>query len=49
MDETVNKGLKSSLGLLFSITEFEDFFKTYSQEKKIEGKNGLYLLIESKQ
>lgn len=47
MDETVNKGLKSSLGLLFSITEFEDFFKTYSQEKKIEGKNGLYLLIES--
>lgn len=47
MDETVNKGLKSSLGLLFSITEFEDFFKNYSQEKKIEGKNGLYLLIES--
>jgi hypothetical protein len=47
MDETVNKGLKSSLGLLFSISEFEDFFKNYSQEKKIEGKNGLYLLIES--
>src|SRR5690606_32450332 len=47
MDETVNKGLKSSLGLLFSITEFEDFFKNYSQEKKIEGKKGLYLLIES--
>lgn len=47
MDETANKGLKSSLGLLFSITEFEDFFKNYSQEKKIEGKNGLYLLIES--
>ncbi len=47
MDETVNKGLKSSLGLLFSITEFEDFFKNYSKEKKIEGKNGLYLLIES--
>jgi len=47
MDETVDKGLKSSLGLLFSITEFEGFYKNYSQEKKIEGKNGLYLLIES--
>lgn len=47
MDETVDKGLKLSLGLLFSIPEFEDFYKNYSQEKKIEGKNGFYLLIES--
>lgn len=47
MDATVDKGLKSSLGLLFSIPEFEVFYKNYSQEKTIEGKNGLYLLIES--
>ncbi|MCB9211839.1 MAG: hypothetical protein H6609_20950 [Ignavibacteriales bacterium] len=47
MDETVDKGLKSSLGLLFSIPEFEAFYKNYSQEKQIEGKNGLYQLIES--
>lgn len=47
MDETIDKGLKSSLGLLFSISEFEAFYKVYSQEKMIEGKNGLYVLIES--
>ena len=47
MDETVDKGLQLSLGLLFSIPEFEDFYKNYSQEKKIEAKNGLFLLIES--
>lgn len=47
MDETVDKGLKSSLGLLYSIPEFETFYKNYSQEQAIESKNGLYLLIES--
>ena len=42
MDEIVDKGLKKSLGLLLS--EFELFYKDFSLESKIEGKEGLYLL-----
>lgn len=47
MDEIVDKGLKSSLGLLLSIPEFEIFYKDFSLEKKVEGKLGLYLFIET--
>lgn len=46
MDEIVDKGLKKSLGLLFSISEFEIFYKDFSLESKIEGKEGLYLLTD---
>ena len=46
MDKIVNKGLKSSLGLLFSVPEFEVFYKDFTLQKKTEGKQGLYLLIE---
>jgi len=47
MDKIVDKGLKSSLGLLFSVPEFEVFYKDFSLETKTEGKQGLYLLIEN--
>lgn len=47
MDKIVNKNLKSSLGLLFSVPEFEVFYKDFSLEKKIEGKQGLYTLTEA--
>jgi hypothetical protein len=47
MDKIVDKGLKSSLGLLFSISEFEVFYKDFSLETKTEGKQGLFLLTES--
>ena len=38
MDAIVDKGLKKSLGLLFSISEFEMFYKDFSSENKMEGK-----------
>ena len=47
MEEIVDKGLKKSLGLLFSISEFELFYKDFSLENKMEGKEGLYLLTET--
>lgn len=47
MDENLDKALKSSLGLLFSISEFEAFYKVYSHEKMIDGKSGLFDLIEA--
>lgn len=47
MEEIVDKGLKKSLGLLFSISEFKIFYKDFSLENKIEGKEDLYLLTET--
>jgi hypothetical protein len=47
MKEIVDKGLKKSLGLLFSISEFELFYKDFSLKNKLEGKEGLYLLTET--
>lgn len=47
MEEIVDKGLKKCLGLLFSISEFEIFYKDFCLENKIEGKDSLYLLIET--
>ena len=46
MDEIVDKGFKKSLGLLFSISEFEIFYKDFSADNKMEGKEGLYLLTD---
>ena len=46
MEKFVDKGLKSSLGILFSILEFEDFHKDFSLKNKIESKDDLYILIE---
>jgi hypothetical protein len=46
MDETVDRGFKSTLGLLFSIPEFGDFFEKFSLEHKIECKDDLQLLTD---
>lgn len=47
MEEIVDKGLKKSLTLLFSIPEFEIFYIDFYLENKIEGIDGLYLLTET--
>jgi hypothetical protein len=47
MDKIVDKGLKSSLELLFSVSEFEVFYNDFSLETKTEDKQGLYLLTET--
>lgn len=46
MDETVDRGFKSTLGLLFSIPEFGDFFEEFSLKHKIECKDDLQLLTD---
>lgn len=46
MDKFIDKGFKSSLELLFSISEFEDFYSDFSLKNKIESKDDLYILTD---
>lgn len=47
MEENFEKNLKAILGLLFSIPEFNEFYGDFTKEKLIDGKDGLYIFIQS--
>lgn len=46
MENTVDRDFKSTLGLLFSIPEFGDFYEEFSLEHKIESKDDFQLLTD---
>ena len=41
-----DRGLKSSLEILFGIPEFDNFYTTYSTKKQLKSKSDFYLLLD---